>query len=218
MKAIIFDMDGLMIDSERLYFQAEREIAWTFGRDARDETLRKMMGRNPIEGMGILVRELELPISPREAMDMRDDLMRQKMRTGLKAMPGLTYILEAFYGRLKLAISTGARKEFLDIAVDSLGIRDKFDLLQASDEITRGKPDPEIFLKTCGGLGLEPEQCIVLEDSENGVLAARRAGCFVIAVPSEYTHMQDFRSAHFIASDLEEAARHIEALIRSGHY
>ena len=153
MKAIIFDMDGLMIDSERLYFQAEREIAWTFGRDALDETLRKMMGRNPIEGMEILVRELELPISPREAMSMRDDLMRQKMRTGLKAMPGLTYIIEAFYGRLKLAISTGARKEFLDIAV-----------------------------------------------------------------PSEYTHMQDFRSAHFIASDLEEAASHIEALIRSGHY
>jgi len=131
-------------------------------------------------------------------------------------MPGLSHIIDAFYGRLKLAISTGAQKEFLDIAVDQLGIRDKFDVLQASDEIIRGKPDPEIFLKTCDKLGLEPKECMVLEDSENGVRAARRAGCFVIAVPSEYTHMQDFCSAHFVASDLQEAANHIEALVCSG--
>jgi HAD superfamily hydrolase (TIGR01509 family) len=214
MKAIIFDMDGLMIDSERLYFQAEREIAWTFGRNIRDEILQKMMGRNPIEGMEILVRELELPISSQEAVRMRNDLMRQKMRTGLRAMPGLSHIIDAFYGRLKLAISTGAQKEFLDIAVDQLGIRDKFDVLQASDEIIRGKPDPEIFLKTCDGLGLEPKECIVLEDSENGVRAARRAGCFVIAVPSEYTQRQDFRSACFIASDLFEAANRIGVLVK----
>lgn len=213
MKAIIFDMDGLMIDSERLYFQAEREIARTHGKEIEDGILWKMMGRNPIEGMEILVRELDLPISPREAMRMRNDLMREKMRTDLKAMPGLNHIIDAFFGRLKLAVSTGAPREFLDMAVDQLGMRDRFDVLQASDEIIKGKPDPEIFLRTCDRLGLEPEECVVLEDSENGVRAARRAGCFVIAVPSEYTQKQDFGSACFVASDLYEAADHISALL-----
>lgn len=215
MKAIIFDMDGLMIDSESLYFQAEREIARAFGRNIQDEILWKMMGRNPIEGMEILVRELELPISPQEAVRLRTDLMRQKMKTDLKAMPGLREMIDAFTGRLKLAISTGAQEEFLDIAVDTLGIRDRFDVLQASNDIAKGKPDPEIFLKTCDRLGLDPAECIVLEDSENGVQAARRAGCFVIAVPSEFTKMQDFGSACLVASDLFEAAQHIAKMVRA---
>ncbi len=216
MKAIIFDMDGLMIDSECLYFQAEREIGRAFGRNVRDEILWKMMGRNPIEGMEILVRESELPVSPQDAVRMRNDLMRRKMRTDLRVMPGLPQIIEAFFGRLKLAISTGAQEEFLDIAVDQLGIRDKFDVLQASDGIVKGKPDPEIYLKTCERLGLKPEECFVLEDSENGVRAARQAGCFVIAVPSEYTKTQDFRSACLVASDLHDAANFIREFVCSG--
>jgi HAD superfamily hydrolase (TIGR01509 family) len=216
MKAIVFDMDGLMIDSERLYFQAEREIGAAFGKSVGDEVLRRMMGRNPVEGMGILVGALGLSISPQDAARMRNDLMRQKMRTDLKAMPGLDHILDAFQGRLKLAVATGAQEEFLDIAMDRLRIRDRFDVLQASDGIVKGKPDPEIYRTTCGRLGLEPEECVVLEDSENGVRAARGAGCFVIAVPSEHTRTQDFRSAGLVASDLYEAAERIEALIRSG--
>ena len=213
MKALIFDMDGLMIDSERLYFQSERDIAASFGKEIREEILWRMMGRNPIEGLEILVSELKLPISPQDAVIMRNKVMREKIKNDLRAMPGLFHIIDAFYGQLKLAVSTGAQKEFLEMAMNQLGIRDKFDVLQASDDIRRGKPDPEIFLKTCEKLELEPEECIVLEDSENGVRAGRLAGCYVIAVPSEYTRSQDFRVAHFVAADLYRAAEHIKALL-----
>ena len=99
------------------------------------------------------------------------------------------------------------------IVVDQLEIRDKFNVLQASDEIEKGKPHPEIFLKTCSKLGLKPAECIVLEDSLNGVTAGKRAGCYVIAVPSAYTKNERFDIADFIAPDLFSAAGHINDIL-----
>lgn len=212
LRALIFDMDGLMIDSERLYFEVERQIARWYGKEVKDETLWRMMGRRPIEGLTIFVRELDLPLDPAEAVKIRNDLMRERMKQDLLPLPGLFHILDCFHGRLKLAVSTGAPQEFLDIAVDKLGIRDIFDVLLASDNLGSGKPDPEIFIKTCEKLGIAPGEAIVLEDSENGVVAGKRAGCTVIAVPSEYTRGQDFGRADFVAADLFEAEKHIRSL------
>lgn len=213
-KALIFDMDGLMIDSERLYFQTEREMARKFNRTVEDKTLWKMMGRNPIESMEIFVREVGLSVSSEEALGMRNLIMRNKLKTDLKPMPGLHHILDAFIGRLKMAVCTGAQKEFLDIVVDQLGIRNRFDALQSSEKIRKGKPHPEIYLKTCRKLKLSPEECVILEDSSNGALAGKQAGCYVIAVPSEYTKEQDFHFADFVAENLFQAEMHITALLK----
>lgn len=206
-------MDGLMIDSERLYFEAEENMANKFGVKLREETLWKMMGTKPIEGLTIFVKDLGLPISTQEALDMRNKIMRKKLQTELEAMPGLFHILDTFFNRLKLAVCTGAQEEFLDIVVDMLNIREKFDVLQSSDGIKKGKPDPEIYMKTCEKLTFSPQECFVLEDSANGVTAGKKAGCRVIAIPSEYTQSQDFTSADFIASDLFHAEQHIHKLL-----
>jgi len=214
-KAIIFDMDGLMIDSERLYREAQREIGRFFGKEIKDEVLWRMMGRKPIESLVIFVEEHGIPATPEEVFRMRNEIMRGKMAHDLAAMPGLDHILAALHGRVKLAVATGAQQEFLDLVVDRLGIRDRFDVLQSSDSVSVGKPDPEIYLATCVKLGLEPRECIVLEDSANGVLAGKRAGCLVIAVPSEYTEKQDFSPADSIVRDLFEASRQIESLLAS---
>ena len=206
-------MDGLMIDSERLYFQAEEDMAKKFGVQLREETLWKMMGTKPIEGLTIFVKDLKLPISAQEALDMRNKVMRKKLQTELEAMPGLFHILETFFNRLKLAVCTGAQEEFLDIVVDLLKIREKFEVLQSSDGIDQGKPEPEIYLTTCEKLAVSPQECFVLEDSANGVTAGKRAGCKVIAIPSEYTQSQDFTAADFIALDLFQAEQHIQSLL-----
>jgi HAD superfamily hydrolase (TIGR01509 family) len=212
-KALIFDMDGLMIDSERLYWQVEKDIARSYGKEVKEETLWKMMGRRPIEGMRIFVQDLGLPISAEETLALRDVRMRMKYRNESEAMPGLFHILDAFFGKLKLAVCTGAQGEFMEIVLDRLKIREKFDILQASDEIEKGKPDPEIYLATCARLGLEPGQCVVLEDSSNGALAGGRAGCYTVAVPSAYSRGQNFSFVDFTASDLFEAERHIQSLL-----
>jgi len=218
-KALIFDMDGLMIDSERLYFQAEREIADRFNVTLLEDTLWKMMGTKPMEGLAIFVKDLNLPISTEEAFDIRTEIMRDKLKNDLVAMPGLSHILDTFYGWMKLAICTGAQQEFLDIVVDQLDIRKRFDVLQSSDGIEKGKPEPEIYLKTCEKLGFSPRDCVVLEDSQNGVQAGKRAGCYVIAVPSDYTKGQNFDAADFVAFDLFQAEMLISSMVQTegGH-
>ncbi len=206
-------MDGLMIDSERLYLEVEKEMARSFGKEFRMDTWGKLMGRKPIEGMRDFVQDLGLPLSAEEALEMRNVRMREKYRNESEPMPGLFHILDAFYGELKLAVCTGAQQEFMEIVVDRLGIRDRFNALQSSDEIMRGKPEPDIYLACCRKLALGPSECIVLEDSSNGVLAGKRAGCYTIAVPSEYSRNQDFTFVDYIAADLDEAASHIVGLI-----
>ena len=211
--ALVFDMDGLMIDSERLYFAAEREIAARYGKTLRDEQLWPLMGRKPIESLRLLRGILGIDTPAEELLEWRNRLMLEKMRRELGAMPGLAGILQAFHGRLKLAVATGAQREFLDIALDTLRIRPYFDVLQTADGLERGKPDPEIYLLACRGLGLPPAECVVLEDARNGVLAAKAAGCPVIAVPSDYTRGQDFAAADWIEQDLFAAARRVKTLL-----
>jgi HAD superfamily hydrolase (TIGR01509 family) len=214
MKAIIFDMDGLMVDSERLYQQAQEEITRQFNKTLPEKARLKMMGRKPLESMKIFAEALDIPTDAEQLLETRNNIMREKYKNDLVPLPGLNHIINAFYGKLKMAISTGAQEEFLDIVVDQLEIRNKFDVLQASDEIEQGKPHPEIYLKTCKKLGLNPGECVVLEDSLNGVLAGKRAGCYVIAVPSDYTKQENFDSADFVADDLFSAARHIKDLLK----
>lgn len=206
-------MDGLMVDSERLYQQAQQEITSQFNKKLPEKVRLKMMGRKPLESMKIFVEALDIPENAVKVLEIRNDIMREKYITDLVPLPGLDYIIDAFYGKLKMAIATGAQEEFLDIVVDQLQIRNKFDVLQASDEIEQGKPHPEIYLKTCKKLSLKPGDCIVLEDSLNGVLAGKKAGCYVIAVPSEYTKQENFDRADIAADDLFCAAAHIIELL-----
>jgi HAD superfamily hydrolase (TIGR01509 family) len=212
-KAIVFDMDGLMIDSERLYFQTQHDIASRYGKKVTDQLLWRMMGRKPIESVKIFIRDLNIRESAEAVLELRNEMMRKKLKTELAVMPGLNEIIRFFSSKINLGIATGASKEFLDIVVDKLGIRNHFLVLQASDEIINGKPDPEIYLTACQKLGVFPPDCVVLEDSENGVWAGKNAGCYVIAVPSEYTRAQDFSPADIIVNNLIEAKEHIDDLI-----
>lgn len=214
-KALLFDMDGLMIDSERLYFQTEREIAHKFNKNVGDKTLWKMMGRTPLESLDIFVRETGIPLSAEEALEMRNQIMRQRLKKDLKPMPGLFSILNTFYGKLKMTVCTSAQKEFLEMVVNQLGIGEKFNVLQASDNLRKGKPNPEIYLKCCRRLKLPPQECLVLEDSSNGALAGKRAGCYVIAIPTQYTSGQDFHFVDFKAKDLFQAEKHIREMLNT---
>lgn len=209
MKAILFDMDGLMVDTERLYIETESAIAQSYGKRLTEETIWKMMGKKAVEAMEIYIHDLKLELPVGEMIGIRDNLLEEKLRNELAPMPGLFEILEEYRRCLQLAIATGSPRKFLDIVLDKLKIGDYFQALQTADEIVNGKPDPEIYLKTIEKLGIPPEECIVLEDSQNGALAGKRAGCYTIAIPSIYTCKQDFSFVDYQAADLHEARRHI---------
>jgi HAD superfamily hydrolase (TIGR01509 family) len=208
-RAVIFDMDGLMIDSESTYWEAGRRIARSFGKEVTDKTLGNMMGRKPLESMIIYANDLGLSVPPQELLKRRDTEVFAVLQRGVKPMPGLLSTLDAFRGKYRLAIATSATRKFLDLVVTQLGIRSRFEVLQTSDNVIEGKPSPEIYLKAMAQLNLPGDQCAVLEDSSNGALAGKRAGAYSIAVPSEYTHWQDFTFVDYIAKNLEDAARHL---------
>jgi len=208
-RAVIFDMDGLMIDSESAYWEAGRRIARSFGKEVTDKTLGNMMGRKPIESMTIYAADLGLTVSPQELLERRDTEVFETLRRHVKAMPGLLPTLDALRGKYRLAIATSATRKFLDLVINQLGIASRFEALQTSDDVIEGKPSPEIYLKAMAKLGLPGEACAVLEDSTNGALAGKRAGAYTIAVPSEYTNWQDFSFVDYVAKNLEDAARHL---------
>ncbi len=212
--ALIFDMDGLMIDTEGLYWAAAREIAQSFGKRVADDTLRDMMGRAPIESMRVFARDLKLGDSAEELLDRRTAIMLKRFAEPIAPMPGLMEILRAFRGKLKLAVATSAPAAFADLILPAMKIVDYFDVVQTSDGVKRGKPDPEIYLKAIERLGVAAEASIVLEDSVAGARAGKNAGAYTIAVPSEYTRGGDFGFADYVARDLDDARGHIAELMR----
>ncbi len=212
-EAIIFDVDGVMVDTERLYVQTMRQVARRFGREVSDDTLARMMGRAPIESLRIFVSDLGLAEDPHELMALRERMMLQSFEQGLDPMPGLMELLEWARPRLRLAIATGSPRRLLDVILDRLGIADRFQAIQSGDDITRGKPHPEIYQRVLGQLGLPPEKCVVIEDSGNGVRSGKSAGCHVIAVPNEATRGQDFSPADVVVPDLGAALAHLRRLM-----
>jgi HAD superfamily hydrolase (TIGR01509 family) len=212
MQAVIFDMDGLMIDSEGIYWTVARQMAREFGKEVSDDTLGRMMGRAPLESVELYARELGLTTPPEQLMRQRDQRVLDVLRKGIEPMPGLMEVLESFRPRFKLAVATSARLSFVNLVFGGLGIHRFFDILQTSDDIHRGKPDPEIYQLAMSKLGVPADESIVLEDSSNGALAGKRAGAYTIAIPSQYTRSQDFHFVDYVASDLLDARTRIDAV------
>lgn len=212
-KALIFDLDGLLIDSETIYRKISYKMADDLGKQLHDGIWVKQMGRSPIESLGIFRDELGITTyTARELVDLRNILLLEGFRNDLQILPGALEIIHAFHGKKRMAIATGSPRELMELAIAKLGLSEYFEFMLPSDEILAGKPDPEIYSKTIEALGLLPEECIVLEDSSNGALAGHRAGCYVIAVPSDYTRNQDFSFADYVAEDLSGARRWIQTL------
>jgi HAD superfamily hydrolase (TIGR01509 family) len=209
MRAVIFDMDGLLIDSEKVYWAVGRQMAKEFGKTVTDQTLGSMMGRAPLESIAIYARDLGLTQTPHELLEVRESRVLHAMRGGIEPMPGLLEALELLKPSHKLAIATSAPGRFVEVAMQSLKIREYFQAIQTSDDIVNGKPNPEIYIKAMAKLGAAPSECFVLEDSSNGSLAGKRSGAYVIAVPTEHTHWQDFSFVDYRAKNLLDAAAHI---------
>jgi HAD superfamily hydrolase (TIGR01509 family) len=208
-KAIIFDLDGLMVDTERLYVEVDHILAAEYDRTVDHEVIAQMMGQKPLDAMEIFRKSLNLQVSPLELLQARDKLISQKLRTDLLAMPGLLETVNALYDRYKLAIATAAPQRFASVILDNLDLWNYFEVIQTSDGVRYGKPDSEIYLKTIKRLNVAPNECIVLEDSSNGALAAKRAGCYTIAIPSTYSTHQDFSFIDHLAEDLIAAKEYI---------
>ena len=213
-QAVIFDMDGLMIDSERVYWQAGRELANRYGKTVQDATLGRMMGRSPIDSMTVFATETGIAVDPAKLLDERDTRVYEILRAEATPMPGLFETLELLSPQHTLAIATSAKRYFVDIIDARLNFVRYFKAVQTSEGVVNGKPAPEIYLKAMAQIGVAPADCVVLEDSSNGARAGKSSGAYTIAVPSEHTRDQEFSFVDYVARDLLDAAAKITSLGR----
>jgi HAD superfamily hydrolase (TIGR01509 family) len=213
--AVIFDMDGLMIDSERVYWLAGREVAKAHGKTVLDATLGRMMGRSPVDSMRVFATETGIDRAPEILLEERDAKVYEMLRSSAEPMPGLQETLERLHRQFKMAIATSAKRYFVDVIDARINFVRYFQAVQTSEGIVNGKPHPEIYLKAMSRLGVSPERCVVLEDSSNGARAGKASGAYTIAIPSEHTRDQDFSFVDEVASSLIDAAARIEQLATS---
>lgn len=209
-RAVIFDMDGLMVDTERVYWAAGRELAAAYGATVPDATLGRMMGRSPVDSMRVFAEETRIARPPEQLLAERDARVYAILRGGADPMPGLFETLDRVRGRFRLAIATSAKRDAVDLIDGRVGFVRYFDAVQTSEGVVRGKPDPEIYLRAMARLGADPAACVVLEDSSNGARAGKAAGAYTIAVPTEHTRDQDFSFVDYVAARLTDAADQID--------
>lgn len=185
LSAVIFDLDGVLLDTEPLYTQGIQEVVGAFGKVYDWSIKRDMMGRSDLEGARLLLSRLALPLSEVEYLSRREPILERLFRNA-PAMPGAAELVAALTRlSVPMAVATSSRARLYQLKIQRHQWFESFDTVVCGDdpEVTALKPDPQIFLVAAARLGIVPERCVVIEDSPAGVLAARRAGMQVIALP-----------------------------------
>jgi HAD superfamily hydrolase (TIGR01509 family) len=185
-EAVIFDLDGVLLDSEQLWNEAKEALVRAAGGRWREDAPRAMMGMSSLEWSAYLRDELGvdrgLAEIDRDVVRRMDELYRAK----LPLLPGAIEAVRSLRDRWPLGLASSSNREIIDLALDLAELTDCFSVTVSSEEVERGKPAPDVYLEVAGRLGIEPERCVAVEDSSNGLRAAAAAGMTVIAVPNEH--------------------------------
>jgi HAD superfamily hydrolase (TIGR01509 family) len=184
--AVLFDMDGTLVDSEKLWDIALRELAAVYGGTLSDTARKAITGTSMAESMRILHDDLGQPHrDPRDSEAWVNARILELFRTGLRWRPGAPPLLRAVRAAgIPTALVTSSGRALVDVALDTLG-RDSFDVVICGDDVVDAKPHPEPYLTAARLLGVPIARCVAIEDSPTGVASALAAGAAVLAVPAE---------------------------------
>lgn len=196
LEALILDMDGVIIDSEPLHLEAFTELMNDIAVPYTAELHAQFLGMKDTQIMDILIAEHNILHEPAFLLQRKEELLHNLVRYSGQAMPGLAELMETVKQRKwKLALASSSSLPTINLVVDTLNIRPYFDVITSGDEVKHGKPAPDVFLLASQRLKLAPAQCLVIEDTYNGIKAAKAAGMFCIAVPCEATRHQNHSEA-----------------------
>jgi HAD superfamily hydrolase (TIGR01509 family) len=199
---LIFDLDGLLSDTEKLHRRAYRDALGEVGfalADSQYETHWIRDGR----GIGEFIAEHGLDLDPEIVRSRKAAKYKEMVRAGAEAMPGALRALERFHPHKNLALGTSSYQEDASAVVKALGIGKYFTCIATKANVERVKPFPDIFLWVASTLGVPPSQCVVLEDAQKGIAAACAAGMRSIAIPNVHTRHNDFSKATLVLSTLD---------------
>jgi HAD superfamily hydrolase (TIGR01509 family) len=183
-EAVVFDLDGVLLDSEEIWDRAREELARERGGRWHDRAQRDMMGMSSTEWSRYMHETIGLPEPPeeinREVVQRLSDLYRREF----PAIPGAREAVVRLAARWPLGLASSSNRELIDLALELLGVQQLFKATVSSEEVARGKPAPDVYLEAARRLGIEPTKAAAVEDSENGIYAAKAAGMRVIAIPN----------------------------------
>lgn len=183
-EAVLLDMDGLLFDTERLFFQAMQEVGRDAGREVPETLYRRMIGHVRDRNLEQLREHYGTDFPAEEFLEQCQGQMAVLLEDGLRLKPGVTELLDRLDQlRLPRALVTSSARESVDHLLAAFDLAGRFDAVVAYGDYRYGKPHPEPYLRAAGKLGVEPARCLALEDSHNGVRSAAGAGARTIMVP-----------------------------------
>jgi HAD superfamily hydrolase (TIGR01509 family) len=216
--AVVFDLDGLMFNTEELYVEVGSELLRRRGHVFTQELLDQMMGRPSPVALQIMIDVHALEATVEGLLAETDELFPAILDARLATMPGLVELLAALErAGIPKGIATSSRRKFVKRVLGKFQYQPRFSPILTSEDITHGKPHPEIYLKAAQRLGIAPSQMLVLEDSQNGCRAAVAAGAIAVAVPGEGSMRHDFSGAALIAKSLADERIYDLLGLRPGH-
>ena len=205
LQLIIFDYDGLMVDSEELAYRAERELLASFGARLERAYFNQFLGVPVLETLRNYLKKFPLKNATIENLVLERERLMLKREAELQPMKGLFGLLDCLHRKnIRLAIASSGTKEYVLRGLRHLGIENKFQVVVCSDEVKRGKPFPDLVLLALERAQIQAKNAIMLEDSLSGVEAAKRAGVFCIAVPPAGTDWNTYRHCDLVTSSLEQ--------------
>ncbi len=202
----MFDVDGVLIDSEPVWERVRRKFVADRGGRWPDDAQDRMMGMSTAEWSAYMSEDFGLRIAPREVAQLVIAAMTAEYQAHLPLLPGAVDAVRALSARWRLGVASSAPKILIEAVLDASGLRSAFAAAVSSEEVARGKPAPDVYLEAAARLGVRPAAGAAVEDSSNGLRAAAAAGLAVIAVPRpEYPPAADaIQRARVVLDSLTE--------------
>lgn len=183
-EAVVFDLDGVLLDSEHVWDDVREELARERGGRWHEGAQADMMGMSSTEWSQYMRDVIGLLGSPAEINAEIVLRMQKRYAEHLPLMAGAVAAVQRLSGAFKLGLASSSNRPLIDAVLSGAGLASLFEATVSSEEVERGKPSPDVFVETVRRLGVGPEQCAAVEDSGNGIKAAHAAGMLVVAIPN----------------------------------
>jgi beta-phosphoglucomutase family hydrolase len=203
-KAVIFDMDGVIADSEPVHIKTDIQVMKNNGVKLSSHDLAGYTGSTAKHMLNDLIKKYKIPKTFEELFDERNEILFSFLEEELNPTKGVIELINNLKGNeIKLAVASSSHKKLIMFVLNKLNIKEKFNAIVGADDITNSKPDPEIFLKAASKLSVKNTDCVVIEDAKHGVEAAKKANMKCIGYKPE-SNNQDLSGADIIIDDFSK--------------
>ncbi len=205
-QAVVFDLDGVLIDSEELWDEVRRDLATDAGRPWPDDATHAMLGMSTGEWSAYLTDVVGIPGTPQQSAATVIDRMAARYHERLPLLPGATEAVRRLGGRWPLGLASSSPRRLIDAVLDAAGLTREFRVTVSTEEVVAGKPSPVVYEEVVRRLGADPRHVVAIEDSSNGLRSASGAGLRVVAVPNAAFPPADdaLALAHSVVRSLDE--------------